>query len=83
MRSHSYRITTRRTLDGSIVKTVTCLHPAWRRLGRGIALLVFVTWPLAVHEHHGTISPLGWVLFAVWVPVALAVAWVLARRSSR
>ena len=82
MRSHSYRIITRRAPDGSIVKTVTRLHPVWRGIGRAICVWVAVTWPLTLGVHHdGTISPLGWIAFACWIPVVVAAAWLLRRRT--
>ncbi len=83
VRSHSIRVTTRRDPDGAITRTTTRLHPAWRAVGRAIALLMWFDWPLTIGSHRdGRPSAADWVLFAVWVPVTVAAAWALRRRSS-
>ena len=84
MTSRSYRITTRRNPDGSVTRTTTRLHASGVAAHRpGLGLLMWFGWPLAIGSHRdGRPSAAGWALFAVWVPVTVAIAWALRRRSS-
>lgn len=43
-----------------------------------VALVAFFVWPLAIDWNHRTDRPsvLGWVLFGIWFPIALVVAFI-------
>ena len=78
--SHSYRTHIARNPDGSTTRTVTRLHPGWRRIGKAACLWVAIVWPLTIGAHNGTPTVLGWVLFACWLPVAVAVLVCMSRK---